>query len=134
MSWGTNRHDAKAAKDMVVSYLSEAATTGDIGMSCKVLGVHHVNASEPCYLIEVELSDADSFDWSQVTQRDDSQPPENWQVAYDEQQVSDDNLRWAFFFHYLRPDQPLDTADGEVALPAISPRPSHLEGIEYWPP
>ena len=103
-------------------------------MNCRIIGVHEIDAPEPCHLIEVELADPQSFDWSQVTQRDDSQPAENWQVAYDEQPVSDNKRRWAFFFHYLNLEGPLDTADGPVPLPPVTPRPDYLKGVEYWPP
>ena len=67
-------------------------------MRFAVRGVHPVDAPEPCHLIEAELADAEDFDWGEVTQEDATQPRENWQVAYDEQPLDNDERCWAFFF------------------------------------
>jgi len=50
-----------------------------------VLGVHPVEADEPCHLVEllVEGSD-DELDFGEVTQEVKGQPQENWQVPWDE--------------------------------------------------
>jgi hypothetical protein len=86
------------------------------------------------HLIEVELSHAEGFDWGKVTQENPMQPRSNWQVAYDEQPLDEDERRWAFFFHYLDPSRPLLTPDGPVNLPPPTPRPAHLNSIEYLEP
>jgi hypothetical protein len=103
-------------------------------MSVRIHGVHPVEAREPCFLIEVELAEPKSFDWGKVTQEDSTQPIANWQVAYDEQPLDADLRRWAFFFHYLDVDKPLLTPEGAVELPAVTPRPAHLEGVRYDEP
>ena len=36
-------------------------------MSFIIRGVHEVDAPEPCYLIEAELTDGANFDWGSVT-------------------------------------------------------------------
>lgn len=103
-------------------------------MRFTIRGVHPVEAAEPCHLIEVELSDAEGFDWGQVTQEDATQLRDNWQVPYDEQPLDDDERRWAFFFHYLDLSKPLLTPAGPVKLPAPTPRPKHLDSAEYIEP
>ena len=103
----------------------------------QILGVHPVEASEPCYLIEVAVNDPEgAFDWNDVTQEDPDQPPDNWQVAYDEQLLgkSGSESRYVFFFHYLDLSKPLLTSFGEVELPEPTPMPPHLMGVEYYPP
>ena len=93
-----------------------------------------MEAAEPCFLIEAELSDSEGFEWGAVTQEDASQPRSNWQVPYDEQPLDDDGCRWAFFFHYLDLSKPLLTPAGPIALPTPSPMPKHLAGVEYMEP
>src|SRR3954471_13442817 len=100
-------------------------------MQFHIRGVHPVEAAEPCHLIEAELPDGDDFDWGQVTQEDATQPRHNWQVPYDERPLDDDHRRWAFFFHYLDLSKRLLTPAGPIQLPAPTPRPDHLKGIEY---
>lgn len=104
-------------------------------MGLQIVGVHKIPADEPCYLIEVKLlSDLDALDWGAITQELDDQPPDNWQVPYDEQPVSEDGKRWVFFFHYLEFDMPLVTPDGPLTLPPPTEIPKHLQRIEYCPP
>ncbi len=101
-------------------------------MSFVILGLHPVEAPEPCYLLEVELSDPISFDWGSVTQEVPEQPTSNWQVAWDEQQL--DETRWAFFFHHLDFAKPLLTCRGLVQLPEPTPLPVKLSDLKYEPP
>lgn len=103
-------------------------------MRFTIRGVHPVEATEPCHLIEAELKDAEDFDWGEVTQEDASQPRDNWQVAYDEQPLDDDERYWAFFFHHLDLAKPLLTPAGPIQLPAPTPSPEHLDHIEYMEP
>jgi hypothetical protein len=101
----------------------------------KVLGVYPVVAQEPVHLIELELVDAGPFDFAHVTQRVLNQSEKNWQVAYDERELAfKDNRRFAFFFHYLDFDLPLETPFGPVNLPQPSSLPEHLKGITYDAP
>jgi hypothetical protein len=99
-----------------------------------IRGVHPVEASEPCHLIEAELAEAEGFDWIKVTQEDPTQPRANWQVAYDERPLDDEETRWVFFFHYLDPHKVLLTPAGPIHLPVPTPRPAHLNKIEYFEP
>jgi len=97
-----------------------------------IRGVHPIEAPEPCYLVEIEVPEDCDFDWGLVTQQDDTQCRENWQAAYDERPIAAN--RWAFFFHHLSFDKPLMTALGPVQLPGPTPRPKHLEDVEYDEP
>ena len=99
-----------------------------------IRGVHPIEAADPCYLVEAELSDGEDFDWGQVTQEDATQPRDNWQVPYDERPLDADERGWAFFFHYLDPSKPLLTPAGAIQVPAPTPRPTHLKDIEYMEP
>ena len=93
-----------------------------------------MDAPEPCHLIEVEVRDADTFDWGRVTQALPGQPRANWQVPWDERPLDYENHRWAFFFHYLAPSRPLLTPEGEAPLPEPSPIPDDLNGVRYEAP
>jgi hypothetical protein len=93
-----------------------------------------VEAAAACYLIEAELSEPTRFDWGKVTQEDETQPPSNWQVAYDEQSLDEEKRRWVFFFHHLDLGKPLLTPAGPIPLPAPTPRPTHLKYIAYTAP
>jgi hypothetical protein len=42
--------------------------------------------------------------------------------------------RVAFFFHYLRPNEPLQTPFGQVELPRPTDRPKRLNILEYEQP
>jgi hypothetical protein len=104
-------------------------------MRFTIRGVHPVEeATDPCHLIEAELSDGENFDWGKVTQEDATQPRDNWQVPYDEQPLDEDERRWAFFFHYLDLSKPLMTPSGPIQLPSPTPMPAHLKNIEYMEP
>lgn len=103
-------------------------------MPLNVIGVHPVQAPEPCHLIEVVLVNADQYEWGKVTQEVLGQPKSNWQVAYDEQPLDSARSRWVFFFHYLDHEKPLFTTEGPVPLPAPTPLPAHLMHIQYLEP
>ena len=103
----------------------------------KIISSHKVATQEPVYLIEMEVSDEISnFDFGKVTQAIHDQPIDNWQVAYDEQEIEspNGNKRVVFFFHYLNLDIPLSTSLGELDVPSPSPLPNHLKRIEYCAP
>ena len=90
-----------------------------------IIGVHPIEAGEPCYLIEVELDRPDrDYDWGEVTQEEPGTPRDDWQAPYDERPLNDTGVRWAFFFHYLDCGRPLLAPNGPVALPAPSPLPA----------
>ncbi len=87
----------------------------------KVIGIHPVDAPEPCHLVECEFaSPVKMFDWGKVTQRVDGEPEANWQAVLDEQEVGQDGNRWVFFFHYLDAAKPLLVYGHEVPLPSPS--------------
>ena len=101
----------------------------------RILGVHEVEAPDPCCLVEVQFEQPEpDYDWAAVTQEEPGQPQANWQVAYDERPLDEVGNRWAFFFHFLDWKRPLLTPDGQVALPSPSPLPEHLREIEYEEP
>ena len=93
----------------------------------KIIGVHPIEAAEPCHLIEIELMEApgSEFDFGDFTQEAPGEPRSNWQVAYDERSLDDSLLRWAFFFHYLDFQRPLKTPFGDMTPPRETPIPDH---------
>ena len=115
-------------------------------MRIDVIGVHPIEAEEPCHLIEILVADGSSTAAVEsITQEVAGEPRENWQVPYDEvyltaggERVHDSDststARVAFFFHYLDLTRPLLTAAGPVSLPGESPRPSRLRFKHYEPP
>ena len=101
-------------------------------MSFEIRGVHLVEETERCYLIEVELGDATSFDWDSVAQESNDTAQSNWQAVWDEQPIGEN--RWVFFFHHLDLDRPITTSFGETPLPEPTPLPARLSGIKYESP
>jgi hypothetical protein len=103
----------------------------------RIIGVHSITADEPVHLIELLVEgDFDEFDIGEITQEIPDQPRMNWQAAYDERvlEKSKDKVRYAFFFHYLRLDKPLQTSSGPLALPRPTKMPTHLQDIQYEAP
>jgi len=121
-------------------------------MNVEVLGVHPVEAPEPCHLVELQVDQAEaSFEIDAVTQETPGQPRDNWQVPWDEHFLNSDGsalfnptapelrpsvakFRVAFFFHYLDLGRPLLTPSGAVVLPSPSPRPPRLAFLRYESP
>ena len=124
-------------------------------VSVEVVGVYPVDAPEPVHLVELLLKDLHgAVDMAEFVQRSETQPPENWQTAYDERILSTDgadvvwrpwtdpvpedawtgDVRLTFFMHYLDDDTPLTTPIGEVALPPPSPLPARLVPVDYEAP
>lgn len=121
-------------------------------MQITILGVHPVDAEEPCHLIECEARIVTApLDFADFTQEVPGVPQADWQVAYDErflvadgateldpqspdQQPPSDSLRFVFFFHYLEVDRDLSSPVGPLSLPAPTPRPPRLNFVEYDPP
>lgn len=98
-----------------------------------ILGVHP--ALEEVHLIEVRFDPPDAdVSWLEFTQAEPDTPDTEWQVPYDEQPVDESAGRWAFFFHFLDVDQPLQTPIGARALPRPTPRPPHLRDFVYEEP
>jgi hypothetical protein len=98
-----------------------------------VVGVYPVKAKEPVWLVEVELkADFDSIDWGSITQPEPGRDQSYWQVPYDEQPVGSTEpgeARAVFFFHYLRLNEPLRSAYGDLPIPPASLLPPRLEQI-----
>lgn len=87
------------------------------------------------YLLEVSGEDLTRrFEWGKITQEIPSLPRAQWQVPYEERPLDEGRSRWAFFFHYLRPDEPLLTPYGPVPLPTPTPLPAHLREVVYEAP
>lgn len=87
------------------------------------------------YLLEVRVSPPGAeVDWTAITQPVPGSPRSNWQVPYDERCVSQHEGRWAFFFHYLQINQPVETPVGPRRLPRPTPRPTHLATVAYESP
>ncbi|MBK8914524.1 MAG: hypothetical protein IPM64_07960 [Phycisphaerales bacterium] len=84
-------------------------------------------------VIEVAPPDAE-IDWGAFTQSIPGKERQNWQAAYDEELVDPERGRWAFYLHYVRPDQPLLTQVGDLTLPAATPLPPELAWKQYFVP
>jgi hypothetical protein len=118
----------------------------------EIFGVHPIDASEPCHLVEVLIQNNDKdLNLPGFTQPIADQPQDNWQVPWDERFLSlggteqiveqfekpnswTGDLRVAFFFHYLDLGRPILTPFGEVELPAPTEKPVRLDFIEYEEP
>jgi hypothetical protein len=117
----------------------------------QIVGVHPVEADQPCHLIELVIWDtARDFYVDQLTQIDELVEKGFWQTAYLERFLDPQSLeplrlgsferpnlnayRLAFFFHYLDPGKPLESSFGPLALPDVSPRPEHLAFMHWMPP
>jgi len=95
-----------------------------------VVGVHPVEADQPCHLIELAISDPGrEFNVDDLTQVDENVEKGLWQAAYDERFLDAQSLqplplqfqllsgrsslpkeyRLAFFFHYLDLAKPLES-------------------------
>jgi len=115
--------------------------------SVEVVGVHPIEADEPCHLIEMAICDPDQkFSVDDLTQVIENFGKDFWQVAYDERFLDVHGLhpsherpdtkeyRLVFFFHHLDLAKPLQTSLGQVGLPTPSPQPEPLAFMIYGPP
>jgi hypothetical protein len=120
--------------------------------SARMIGAYRVRSSEPCHLVELEITGVSSqIDLSEITQEVPGQPRSNWQVPYDEQyldvsgkrpidpskpwaQPQEPDFRLVFFFHYLDFDEPLLTPFGDIELPKPKRKPRRLGFVRYEPP
>ena len=119
----------------------------------ELIGVYPVpEALEPCYLVEVRVTDSPGFDVGQFTQEVPNEPRENWQAPYDERVLSAEgrevvstrwpiapdllsgNFRLVFFMHHLDLSRPVCTPFGEIPLPEPGERPERLAIVEYEEP
>ena len=122
-------------------------------MDLQVIGVYPIEADEPCHLIEVKIGKAEGeiLDLTKFTQEVSGQPLANWQVPYDEHFLNEDgtadlnprcpaempkhdNLRAAFFFHYLNLEKPLETPVGAIHISKPKEKPARLNFIKYESP
>ncbi len=117
----------------------------------EIMGIYEIEAREPCYLVEMSITNApERLDLMSFTQEILGQSQDNWQVPYDEHFLTTDgaalydeqhpwvkpaenNIRFAFFFHYLDLNKPLQTGFGEVTLPHPTEKPDRLGFITYVP-
>lgn len=123
--------------------------------TAQIIGIYPVAAPESCHLIEMLIHGSNGpFDVGAITQEDTDQPPENWQVPYDERIISADgnailtepfeaqgdeekwsgDFRLGIFFHCLDPSKPLRTPFGEMQLPEPEEVPERLQPFEYEEP
>src|SRR5437870_5751044 len=119
----------------------------------EIIGVYQVpDAPEPCYLVEVAVTDSPAFDVGEFTQADPGEPRESWQVPYDERVLNSEgdevvptpspiasemltgNVRLVFFMHYLDLSRPLHTPSGEIPIPEPSEQPERLSMVTYEEP
>lgn len=120
-----------------------------------VVGVHEVDADEPCHLVEVLIDGAEGpLEIAAFTQPVQGMDRSNWQVPWQEvlldvagvnvlagPHLSDQDhehwrgsVRLAFFFHYLDLKHDLQSPVGPLVLPALSARPERLAQLRYEAP
>lgn len=103
----------------------------------RIVGLHPVEGHPEVHLVELEITNPPfRFDFCDLTQEDPTQPPENWQLPYDDRclELSPDKERYGFFFHHLNLTRPLNAPFGQMELPAVTPMPDHLKKIGYEAP
>ncbi|MGD0654851.1 MAG: hypothetical protein ABSA16_10940 [Thermoguttaceae bacterium] len=122
----------------------------------EVIGLYPFDAPEPCHLIEILVHNSQKvFDIGKFTQELTGRSRSDWQVPYGEKIVdlsgsriiadpwmSDDkkpewwsnDVRIAFFFHYLDISLPLITPFGKIDLPQPRDFPNRLSFMNYDPP
>lgn len=127
-------------------------------MAVEVVGVYEVPDNPDASLVEVTSDRSPSgIDLTGFTQEVPNVDRAEWQVPYDERYLNEDGTeeigeRWAmgwkpqpgvqepetsrltFFMHFLDPERPLITPDGEASLPERSAVPGRLAFIEYESP
>ena len=96
-----------------------------------------------------------AFKIGDITQEWPGKDQSSWQVAYDEKVLTNDgsailfdpwfpdgdvsqhwlgDVRFAFFFHYLNFDRPLQTPFGDVTVAEATKRPTRLNFMKYESP
>ncbi len=121
-------------------------------MNVEIIGVYVVDASEPCHLVELWITDhAGELVFGQFTQECPGEDRSNWQVPWDERVLNnegtgdvmgrfpphvivDGKIRVAFFFHYLNFELPLITPAGTIHIPDAQVLPQRLSFIQYDQP
>jgi hypothetical protein len=130
-------------------------TTSPHAPTVEAIGVHLVEAAEPCHLIELLVHNSPgAFDVAGFTQPLAGEPRSNWQVPYAEKLLNQSGtgvlwdpwtgdgshalwsgeVRLCFFFHYLDLGSELTTPFGVVGLPSNTPRPHRLDFLTYEEP
>ncbi len=117
-------------------------------MEISAIGIHPVEAADPCHLVELMIRGTGDLDLMDLTQETHGERRDNWQVPYEDHLLSADGTsgkyapsplrvrgeaRVAFFFHFLDLAAPLLTPSGPITLPAASPRPDRLNFMQYEP-
>jgi hypothetical protein len=108
-----------------------------LNATARIIGVHPVDAPEPCHLCEVVFDgDAGDVDFGQFTQPLAGRDQSYWQVPWDERLLSsaETSRSYVFFFHYLDFSQPMQSPFGPLFLPKPSPRPERLSFVTYESP
>ena len=123
--------------------------------SLQILGVHPMEADEPCHLVEIMVIGSLGFDPGEFVQELDDEDDDAWPSAWgecvldvagesvqaDAEDLATDRaelllgeVRMAFFIHNLDLTAPLLTPFGEVALPPATPLPPRLQAVPYEAP
>ena len=108
-----------------------------MSVTARIVGVHPVDAADPCHLCEVVFNgEAGDVDFGQFTQRLAGRDQSYWQVPYDERLLSSSEAcrSYVFFFHYLDFSRPMESPYGPLPLPKPSPRPERLSFVTYESP
>ena len=119
----------------------------EISASPQLIGIYRAENIPDVYLIELIMNiHANDVDVSSFTQRDDSIPKEDWQVAYDEHFLNEDGTkvigtfidhsklagaktRVAFFMYFVDIGKPLISQYGETLLSEPTPMPERFVRI-----
>ena len=103
----------------------------------RIVGVHPVDAAEPCHLCELVVENASyDIEFGEFTQPIVGRDRSYWQVPYDERLISKTKefRSYVFFFHYLDIAQPMQSPFGALELPEPTARPARLNFITYESP
>lgn len=113
----------------------------------EVIGVHPVEAPEPCHFLELEVDRIDGRSLVEsLAQEAPGQPNENWQVPWLEHYFASNGVeklsdiptggsnRLVFFMHCLDVERPLESCVGHLSLSEITPRPPRLAFLAYEAP
>ena len=113
----------------------------------QLIGIYQVSTDQDVSLIEIKMNIlAREFDVSSFTQQDDSNPREDWQVAYNEHFLNEDGTkvvgtfgcnnmlsvvktRVVFFMYFVDTAKPLISRYGELLLSTHVPLPERLAKI-----
>lgn len=118
----------------------------------QLLGVYRIGGTSDVHLFELFIHSAPKdVNLSSFTQKDESLPPDSWQVAYDEHFLNEEGAsvigtfleqsrltgsetRLTFFLYFVDFNKPLSSQYGDLVLPTPSPLPERLAKIIEFEP